>query len=89
VEPESQTATFTADELRKVNRSVEGQGGMQSFLRTLLPRIKEDRTLVLSAKEVERVRHYSEDYGEGGFQERFRIILRATKARPRSLEDRW
>ena len=41
------------------------------------------------AEELERVRKYAEDYGEGGFQERFRLILRATKPRPATLEDRW
>jgi hypothetical protein len=77
------------DELAVVRRPVEGQGGMQSFLRALNPRIQDDGTLSLSTEEFERVRKYAEDYGEGGFQERFRIILRGTKPRPATLEERW
>jgi hypothetical protein len=76
-------------ELDVLRRPVEGHGGMQSFLRALLPRIQPDGSLALSADEVERVRKYAEDYGEGGFQERYRIILTGTKPRPPTLEDRW
>jgi len=83
------TAKLRTEELDVIRRPVEGQGGMQSFLRALVPRIQPDGTLSLSTEEVERVRKYGEDYGEGGFQERFRIILRATKPRPATLEDRW
>lgn len=83
------TAKMLPEELRVLRRPVEGLGGMQSFLRTLIPRIEPDGSLHLTDKEVERVRKYAEDYGEGGFQERFRIILRGTKPRPPSLEDGW
>jgi len=77
------------EELDVLRRPVEGQGGMQSYLRGLLPRIQPDGSLALSIDEAERIRKYAEDYGEGGFQERYRIILRGTKPRPPTLEDRW
>ena len=82
-------ARLLVDELAVLRKPVEGQGGMQSFLRSLKSRIREDGTLSLSPEEVERVRKYAEDYGEGGFQERFRLVLRATKPRSATLEDDW
>lgn len=77
------------EELDVIRRPVGGQGGMQSFLRALVPRIDADGSLALTTEEVERVRKYALDYGEGGFQERYRMILRGTKPRPPTLEDRW
>lgn len=82
-------STLRPEELEVIRRPVEGQGGMQSFLRALLPRIKSDGSLSLSIQEAERVRKYAEDYGEGGFQERFRMILRGSKPKPPTLEDGW
>ena len=81
-------STLRPEELEVIRRPVEGQGGMQSFLRALLPRIQPNGSLSLSTEEAERVRRYAEDYGEGGFQERFRMILRGSKPRPPALEDR-
>jgi hypothetical protein len=78
-----------SEDLTVIRRPVEGKGGMQSFLRALIPRIGEDGTLALSREEIDRVRKYAKDYGEGGFQERFRLILRATGAPPATLEDNW
>lgn len=82
-------AKLLPSELSVIRRPIAGQGGMQSFLRELRPRIQEDGSLSLTAAEVKRVRRYAEEYGEGGFQERFRLIIRATKPRPPTLGDNW
>ncbi|MFQ6060546.1 MAG: hypothetical protein ACE5KV_04495 [Thermoplasmata archaeon] len=75
---------LTEEEYEIIVRPVEGQGGFQSLLRTIQSRLSqptleglEERAFYLSYDEMERLQRYSEQYGEGGFQQRLRVLLDA------------
>jgi hypothetical protein len=63
-------------ELEELRKPVNGQGGMQTLMLTIQSKISEDGSLQISPEELERIRRYATEYGEGGFQNRFRTILR-------------
>jgi len=77
----SQTVRLAADEVAEVSKPVNGQGGMQDLLRSLIPRITPKGDLSLSPDEVERIRRYATAYGGGGFENRFKLILSHLSAR--------
>ena len=70
------TVVLSAPEVAEVSKAVNGQGGMQDLLRELIPRISSDGSLTISSGERERIRRYASAYGKGGFQDRFKTILR-------------
>ncbi len=72
-----------------LRRPVSGSGGMQSLLRTLQGKLSGDGELTLTDDELRRIRHYVEDYGEGGFQSRLKMILRYIATPGQGLSDTW
>lgn len=53
----------------------------QNFLRRLQKQFNEiEGTLKLNNSDVEKLKRYSYEYGEGGFQDRFKAILLAYKS---------
>lgn len=60
------------------NRSVVGDGGMQSLLTRLLSRADHAaRRVTIRPQDLARVRNYAADYGDGGYQDRFGALLEA------------
>lgn len=72
---ESVTVQLDPDEVVEIRRPVNGQGGMQDLLRELQGRLTSIGTIQISAEEIERIKRYAGSYGEGGFQNRLRLIL--------------
>ncbi len=64
------------DEEAIIRRPVNGDGGAQRFLRELVARIK-DNAILLEDEELRKVERYAYAYGAGGFEDRFRALLRA------------
>ena len=72
--------TLTPDEYEKVTRAVNGTGGHQRLMRTVLERLDhKQKTLDLSPAQLGRVRTYAKAYGGGGYQDRFKAILAAAE----------
>lgn len=64
------------DSERKANGQTGlGAGGFQSLFRLLLDRMEGRKVLVLSADEFRRLVRYATRYGEGGLQQRLRILI--------------
>lgn len=55
--------------------TIHGQGGFQSFCRSLQDRLRRSPSLVLTQEEFQRIVRYATAYGEGGFQHRLRTLL--------------
>jgi hypothetical protein len=70
---------LTAAEVQILMQHVEGYGGWQSLFRRLQggydPNTSE---IAVSDEDVERLRGYCNDYGDGGWQGRLRQIFRRT-----------
>ena len=45
------------------------------MLRRIGSSIQEDGTLVISDEDIEKIRRYSDSYGQGGFQDRLKPLL--------------
>jgi hypothetical protein len=54
---------------------INGQGGFQSFSRNIAARLRTTKVLKLTPDELRRLTRYAIDYGEGGYQSRFRKIV--------------
>lgn len=55
---------------------VKGQGGFQSLMREVAKRITHGSGVVrFSAEEFTRITRYATSYGEGGFQQRLRLLV--------------
>jgi hypothetical protein len=67
---------FTPDEWAIVDRPIVGDGGAQGVLRALM-RGARDRAIVAEDFVLDRVYAYAYRYGGGGFQDRFRMVVRA------------
>ena len=62
---------LTADEAERFRRPINGQGGFQSLLRRIQPRIDPTTNVLdISEADLETLVRYSFDYGTGGFQGR-------------------
>lgn len=62
-----------------LSRPVNGQGGFQDLLREL-NRNLDGSSLVISSQSVaERIVRYSEEYNEGGFQNRLKTLADQVK----------
>lgn len=72
------TLQFRPDEAEIVTRPIHGDGGAQMLLRELLKDYANGR-LVLEVAQLDKCAVYAYRYGGGGFQERFRLILRAAR----------
>ena len=83
----SVTAHLAASDVATLRKPVNGQGGMQTLLRNLQERVGDDGTLLLTRAEVEKIRRYAKEYGEGGFQNRFRMILASLPSEGPRLDD--
>jgi hypothetical protein len=60
--------------VERLRRPVNGQGGFQSFLRSL-QRNLDGHELTLTPAAVKRIANYVERYGDGGFQGRLAFVL--------------
>lgn len=59
-----------------LSKSVNGEGGHQNLLRKLQGQYdKESQTLEYDNDDLEKIERYSEEYGKGSFQNRFKSIL--------------
>lgn len=58
-----------------LKRPVEGQGGLQSLLRRLNRNLAPDGSLNLTDTDVERIRRYASEYGQGGFEDRLKPLV--------------
>ena len=65
---------LSVEAVERLRRSVKGQGGFQSFLRSL-QRNLDGRELTLTPSDVRRIASYVERYGDGGFQGRLAFVL--------------
>ncbi len=70
--------TLLASEKQAVTDPVNGEGGFQNLLRGLQDRL-DGNTLILHPIEVERIHRYADEYGQGGFQDRFTLIAAAIR----------
>ena len=78
MKPEIVTVELTPQEWEKVSRPIVGGGGHQTGLRRILQRAnRATRTLTLTPLDIERATRYGGDYGNGGYQDRYRAIVTA------------
>lgn len=55
---------------------IKGQGGFQSLMRSVTERItKSSGVARFEADEFRRITRYATSYGEGGFQQRLRLLV--------------
>lgn len=59
---------LTDRQVAKIMRPVKGKGGFQTLLRRIQKQVS-GNILTASNEDIERLIHYSFDYGHGGFQE--------------------
>ena len=64
---------LSPEQVELLKRPVAGRGGMQSLLRDLQKRIGKEWELLLTRKDITRIRSYVESYGQGGFQDVFHL----------------
>lgn len=64
------TITLTGDDVRAMNRRIEGDGGFQCLLRDLQGQMVGRYIYINSEVLAERVVRYAYDYGDGGWQAR-------------------
>jgi hypothetical protein len=63
--------TLTDEEYDKFMGAISGDGGGQSLVRDLQDKFK---TIELNNKECVQIKKYVDDYGNGGFQDRLKIL---------------
>lgn len=68
--------TLTNDERDTFMRAPEGDGGWQIFLSELQSRVQ-GNTLTADDDELIRANRYAYHYGGGGFENRFRALIKA------------
>lgn len=67
---------LSPEEVEILMRPVQGRGGMQSLLRDLQKLLDSERALLLTDQDIIRIRNYVNRYGQGGFQDRLKPIIR-------------
>lgn len=77
--PDRLRLRLTSDQMEFLERPVRGEGGYQSLLRRLKSNLQGNQ-LTLSRSDCEKAVRYSEDYGQGGFQDRLRSIVDEAEA---------
>lgn len=74
------TIRLMKPETRTLLRPIRGSGGHQDLLRELLAGATTTASasivLHVSPEQEERIRRYADAYGDGGYQRRFRIIVK-------------
>lgn len=86
--PRSVTINLEPAEFAFVTRTINGTGGHQGLLLILIGKLRGDGRLELTADEIEKVRRYAQDYGPGGYQDRFKAILAALERAEESRGNR-
>jgi hypothetical protein len=62
---------LTVDELEILNQPVNGQGGLQDFMRRLQAQVNTaTKTIRLTDEDLASIPHHAFDYGQGGFEAR-------------------
>jgi hypothetical protein len=62
---------LTDDELAALNEPINGQGGIQTFMRQLQAQVNNaTKTIRLTDEDLANIPHYAFDYGQGGFEGR-------------------
>ena len=56
-------------------KKVNGTGGHQSLLRRLQEQLTGTK-LKYDEEDFEKIKSYADDYGKGGFQDRFKAVLK-------------
>ena len=59
------------EDVEKIMRPVNGEGGLQSLFRQLKKHIKQNNNIDISFDDAEKITRYTTQYGPGGFQARF------------------
>ena len=81
--PDTLTFSLTPDQVEYLGKPVQGQGGFQSLL-ALLQSKRRGNQLTLTRGDCEQIVRYSNDYGQGGFQERLLSIVEEAEAHLRN-----
>lgn len=68
---------FMPEEWDVLARPVNGEGGAQGLLRELLATEVRPCELCASYVLLDKAYAYAYDYGNGGFQDRFRVVVKA------------
>lgn len=56
--------------------SIQGKGGFQALMRNVSERIAESSGIArFDQEEFRRITHYATSYGEGGYQQRLRLLV--------------
>lgn len=67
---------LNAKEIEILNRHVEGLGGWQSIFKRLQNNLNvPSGEITISSSDVDKIRRYSNGYGDGGWQGRLRKIF--------------
>lgn len=70
--------TLTPDEVAIITRDIVGRGGHQILLSRIVQRLnRKDRTLDLFPQDIATAKDYATKYGNGGYQDRFRVLIDA------------
>ena len=69
---------LTDTEKKLLKKPINGQGGLQSLLKRVRKKL-DGNILTLNPYDVDMILRYAQNYGEGGFQIRFRAILSALR----------
>ena len=67
----------TVNEWERIFRPVNGDGGAQQLLRRIHTCAIAERTLLLDPMLVDKAYAYAYDYGQGGYEDRFRAVISA------------
>lgn len=62
--------------IEELNKPISGKGGNQDFLKKLKSQYDHnDKILEYDDNDLEKLKRYANEYGNGGFQTRFKAIL--------------
>lgn len=68
---DAETATF--------KRAINGRGGFQTLLRRVQKKIDGNNVLDVSDQDTEKIIRYFFQYGQGGFQDRTKPVVKRSK----------
>ena len=63
------------EDAEKLRKPIVGQGGYQSFLRSLQKELTSSNVIHLNPHQIRKIKEYAHKYGNGGFQQRLQGIL--------------